>query len=80
MLFHFKNAHNIDNPKSERKIIHARSVLSMFNEAKPYPPGSKKQMELNQSLARLIVRDMRPVNTVQTESFKDYTSLLDPRY
>ena len=45
-----------------------------------YSPSSTKKKNLDRQVALFIAKDMRPVNVIAGEGFRDLVKALDPKY
>ena len=60
------------------RLMRQGSISTMIST--PYPPGSPRIALINRKVAQFVVRDMKPLETIHGEGFRDLLTTLDPRY
>ena len=65
--------------KSNYKLLFIFSQSHVRSET-PYALTSVRQKQLTDAVAKHLVRGMKPVYTVEEQSFKDMLQVFDPRY
>ena len=72
---HFSNHH-----KHEATVSVQPTIRSAFNVSRKYARTSTHHLMLQQRVAECLIADMRPFNTVESQSFKNLCSALDPKF
>lgn len=76
-MCHVRNKH-MDKLDSYVKATDQPSVIEYLRRSKKYT-GSKKA-QLDEKVAIMMCKDMRPTNMVEDQGFRDLVSALDPQY
>lgn len=77
LMCHVRNKH-MDKLDSYVKATDQPSVIEYLRRSKKYT-GSKKA-QLDEKVAIMMCKDMRPTNMVEDQGFRDLVSALDPQY
>lgn len=85
MIRHAKTHHSKEWETINEKAFNQKTVASYFKQpetpkVEKYPLNSQRQQKINRKLAEFISKDMRPLNIVNGEGFRDLMNELDPSY
>ena len=81
MAAHLNNFHSdIFNAPKEGIPKVQTNLTSFLGSSKPYPKDGKMHQDLTQCMAELIVKDLVPLSTVESEEFRNLISKLNARY
>ena len=75
---HYNN-HHMQQHKEKAGNIQP-SIASAFGVVRKYPKSSSHYIMLQQRVAEYIIGDMKPFNTVQSMSFRNLCTSLDPKF
>ena len=86
MWYHLKMAHQIHNPESKysthsfgKMSERQNTIDNMFQSKNSYESSSKKAIEITKLLAVFLVKDMRPIELIESKHFQAFCKALDPR-
>lgn len=65
---------------SARSGTSSRSISPFFRRGIEYSDNSQRKTQLDNALALMIATDLQPFNIVNDTGFRNFVSLMDPRY
>lgn len=84
---HLQNKHGIINPASKvllntemaERRSQQQSIDTMFKQQKTYEKSSKKHQDITLKLAKLFIKEMLPLNKVESDSWRELFTEMDSR-
>ena len=87
LLYHLRTCHKKEydticpTATPESSTSRSQTTLpSLIASSKPYPRDSTRFRQCEQSLLKLICKNMLPVSFVDSEHFRSFVETLDPRF
>ena len=78
---HLESTHREVLPGSSTSVKRKQAMLEqVLSDTKMFPKNSSRAQAITTSLAEFIVRDMRPIATVEGAGFLKLMSVIEPRY